>query len=148
MEIEEGITAALDGSGIEETPELAVPEKEPDAGNMRMTKNNLLRMPVKLLIKAIYFREGEQRRHPDGSPPAQVPELPPVLPDDPVDDEAATDGEQYKRPLRHQGRCRHEGPGQQVPGRTPVEMIDCPNDQPREIRLGAHVIIGDDQVGG
>ena len=53
MKEENRITAALDGSGIEEAAKLAVPEEETESGYICMTKNNLFRMEVELVIKAV-----------------------------------------------------------------------------------------------
>ena len=163
MKIKEGVTAAFDGAGVEETAKLAIPEKPSDARYPRVGEYLLLRVGIELNIQTIDLRQGEEDGQDDGDPPADGPELAPFSADDPVQDQTAGNGKECEGALGHQRcpseqRARHEMqpksyrlPAKLPRGRGPgqfIEMIDRPDDQPGEIRFGPDIVVGDDQVSG
>jgi hypothetical protein len=55
------VAVAFYGAGVKEAPKLAVPEKEADTGYIMLIKDQLLRVQVELLIKAVKFGQDKDK---------------------------------------------------------------------------------------
>ena len=61
MDKKGGISMAFYWPGIKETPELAVPKKEPDTRYRPLTENYFFGVQVELLIKAVYLGQDKDQ---------------------------------------------------------------------------------------
>src|ERR1700733_846825 len=152
MEVKEEISVALDWARVEEAAKLAVPEEKPDTRHTRAAKHQFFGVQIELEIETPDLREIEECDEHEGDRPPDIGKLLPFPAPDPVDDKTGGDGDQDERSLGHTGATGQQRSGHEVPAgpgpRSLVKMINRADDEPRQIGLGADVIVRDDQVCG
>ena len=91
----------FDRSGVEEAPELAVPQKEADTRDAGFAKHHLLGVGVKLQVQGQYLGKSKQQRQGQRQQPFAAHKIAPLAPVNPYTRQTTGNGDQGKYALGH-----------------------------------------------